>query len=256
MNNLLNADNPKTGKIPLLLYPNPLKGADGKKTYYARIMNRETLNKYDIADDMIAGGCKYSKHEIIEIWDQAEDAMINRLCTGVSVSTKMGSFMPGVTGSFENQMSQFDPKAHTLNVVFRMSSALKEIFAKLTPVIGQGNTRCPVIDDVLDATTGSDSGKLTPGGFLAIKGRNICVAGENDDVGLYFQNTEDVSDVVKLSAAQIGDNISHKVQCVVPSSLKKGSTYKIMIVTQFLAAGGKLKKSSQSGEYPTALTIA
>ena len=90
-----------------------------------------------------------------------------------------------------------------------------------------------IITEVFDLET-KGSEVLTRNGFLEIKGTNIAVQGQNEEVGLYFVNTEDESKNVKLGAEKLGRNTSGSLCGVVPSELEEG-TYRLMIRTQSLS---------------------
>ena len=128
---------------------------------------------------------------------------------------------------------------------------VKELAAQIQPVIAQGNSVKPEILSVLDVESGTED-TLTPGGFLDITGKSILVTGDNDDVGLYFVNTEDETSSVKVDVSKIGVNTSSRIACVVPK-LASGS-YKIKIVTQF-ARSNAPRKDSQVNTFTNTFTV-
>lgn len=245
----------ESSKLAVALYPTSMrKEKDGKTTYHARPIFRNKLTMENIANDIIATGALegYTPEQIISVWRVANNAMIDRILNGSIVDGGIGTFYARVTGSFDSEQSSFDSKKNAIDIAFRSGKTVKELSSQIQPVIAQGNSVKPEIISVMDIESGK-SETLTPGGFLDITGKSILVTGDNADVGLYFENTEDEAKSVKIAAAKIGVNTSTRIACVVPQ-LASGN-YKIKIVTQFAKSTVPCKES-KSQTFGNTFTVA
>jgi hypothetical protein len=245
----------ETSKLAVALYPTAMrKETDGKTTYHARTLFRNKLSMENIANDIIATGSltDYTVEQILSVWSVVNNAMIDRVLNGSIVDGGIGSYYAKISGSFDSEQSSFDHKKNAIDIAFRSGKEVKELAKSLSPVIAQGNSTKPEIVSVTDIESGKEN-VLTPGGFLDIAGKSILVTGTNEDVGLYFVNTEDESKTVKLAASKIGVNTSSRIACVVPS-LESGS-WKIRIVTQYAKSSVPCKES-KSQTFSNTFTVA
>jgi hypothetical protein len=92
---------------------------------------------------------------------------------------------------------------------------------------------------ITDTVTGNTEGKLTKGRTAEIKGSLIKIAGDSEEVGLFFTNT-DTKDVLKLQPEFIALNEPSRVLIIVPDTLTAGE-YELSVVTQFMNNGQFLK---------------
>ena len=243
----------ETSKLAVALYPTAMrKETDGKTTYHARTLFRNKLSMENIANDILATGSLtgYTVEQILSVWSVVNNAMIDRVLNGSIVDGGIGSYYAKISGSFDSEQSSFDSKKNAIDIAFRSGKEVKELAKSLSPVIAQGNSTKPEIVSVTDIESGKEN-VLTPGGFLDIAGKSILVTGTNEDVGLYFVNTEDESKTVKVPASKIGVNTSSRIACVVPS-LESGS-WKIRIVTQ--CSKNTPRKESQLFTYGTVFGV-
>lgn len=249
------ADDYVSSKLTVALYPTAMrKEADGKTSYHARTLFRNKIGMEEIAHDVRATGSltDFSFSQIMDMWNAVNSAVIDRILNGVIVDTGIGTLYAKVTGSFDGKTAQFDPEKNAIDIAFRAGRELKELASQIRPKIAQGNSVIPEILSVTELNR-RDSTSLTPGGFLNITGRNICINGDNEDVGLYFENTDDDSKTVKLTKEMIGVNEPGKIACIIPS-LEAG-TYRIRIVTQY-SKGTITGRESKTDTYGETFTVA
>ena len=221
----------KSYKLPVRLYPSKMRaGEDGKVTYHAKTMFRNKVVMDDIAKDLIVTGVvkDSSKDEILYIWNRINAAIKDRVFNGSQVDCGLGIMYARLNGSFESKQSDFDPELHTIDFGFRSSKEIKELAADVTPVIAQGKENVPEITSVYDAE-GKENDVLTPDGDVIIKGRNIKIAGTNEDVGLYFENTESGT-ISIVKAEDVIRNTGTELICNVPQ-LEEGK-YRLTVKTQ------------------------
>lgn len=226
---------------------------NGKISYYAMTIIRGVCRNGDIANDMLEAGLndelpeKLSKEQILKIMSYERKAKIARLSDGYAVDDELNKNQLKIKGSFDSEMEPFSGKKHSVEISSQPSSSIKGAFEKIVPEIRQGNSRRPEITEVNDSRSKS-SETLTKGGFLEIKGVNIKICGNSENVGLYFVNSEDSSKTVRLGADDIGINKSTLVACVVPPELESGS-YSIKIVTQFMGSPTSFRKDCQTAAF-------
>lgn len=244
----------KSNEVPFALYKNNFNSAKGS-SYFARVINQGTCTDEDLACDIIAAGLAsgLSKERLLEIAALFRNAKIARLLTGCTVDDGVAKCYLGLSGAFLSQNDSYSPERHSVTLNCNASPKMKPIIKEVTPTIRQGNTILPAITEVHDLESGG-SDTLTRNGFLEVKGANLAIAGKNEDVGLYFVNTEDESKTVRLGTDKIGRNDPSSLCCVVPSKLADG-TYKIMIRTQFLS-GKSLSKDTRAYVFESEFHVA
>lgn len=239
----------KSGGLPVALYPNKLfKGKDGKASYYAMTIIRDTCFDEDIANDIIVSGLNegLSKIQILRVMELVRNAKLARLADAYAVDDGISRMQLKVKGGFDSDSENFSTEKHSVEIALHPTSDAKKYFEKLRPVIRQGNSKKPVITGIYDVKSKSGD-TLTKGGYLEIRGTGMKICGDNENVGLYFENTEDSSDIVKVSADELGQNVGSTLACVVPSELKSG-TYRIKVVTQFMN-GKTFRKTPQEAVF-------
>lgn len=240
-----NSEDYASGKLPIALYKCNMSGRNGKVNgYYGRAASRTTLSMRNIAEDIIVTKALegYQSEEILKIWTKVNGAIIDRVLNGFIVDAGIGSFQAKITGKFNSQQDTFDHKRHAIDVGFRSSSSVKAMTAELEPLILQGNSVCPVILSVTDVSS-KEPGILTPQKMITITGKNIMLYGENEDVGLWFINTEDETKNVVVKASELGVNKCSLITCDIP--VLEPGTYRIRIITQYTKSSVPKKDSME-----------
>lgn len=220
----------KSNEVPFALYKNCIT-----QGYHARVINQGTCGTEDLVCDIITAGLNngHSKEELLAIATLLNNAKTARILTGCTVDDGFSKTSLKISGMFKSKNESFSNERHTLSVSCSGSAILKGLVKNITPVIRQGNSIEPEITEIFDLET-KGCEKLTKNGFLDIKGTNIAIAGENEDIGLYFVNTENNENTIKLSVEKLGRNQPKHISCVVPANIENG-TYKLMIKTQYVS---------------------
>lgn len=259
---------PKTGKLPIALYANGMRGEEG---FFARVINRGTLRIDDIFNDLRAGDDGFDAAYMKKNWDAVMNAIAVRISSGMSVDFGLGVLSPAVSGSFDNEQSGFRRNRNRLTVRYRPSEGMKKVMESLDTVIRQGNTCHPELLRVRDIGSGWDSrdctggngpgpqrqetGTLSRGNILFIEGRRLRIEGGSDAVGLYFDSVTNPGGSVKLAPGKLFRNRPSAIECLVPGELDKGSEYRIRVVTQYVN-GQHIRKSPLSSTFPAVFTVA
>lgn len=239
----------KTGDLPVALYPNKMiSDKEGKNKFYAMTVVRGVCTLEDLVNDIVASGLneELSKEQILNLLNLVNNAKLARLADAFTVDDGIARLQLRVKGSFDSEADTFSTERHSIEIAANSTSEANKLFEKVRPAIRQGNSKKPVITAAYDVKSKSGN-TLTKGGFLDIKGGNIKICGENEENGLYFENTDDSSQSVKLTVEELGRNSNTNIACVVPAELKAG-TYRIRIVTQFMG-GQQFRKEPLETEF-------
>ena len=262
---------PVSGKLPIALYANGMRTADGKATgCFARVVNRGTLRIDDIFNDLRSDDDGFDAAYMKKNWNAVMNAIAMRISSGMSVDFGLGVLSPSVSGSFDNEQSGFKRGRNQLTVRYRPSDGMKKTMESLDTVIRLGRTCHPEILRVRDIGSGWDSsdsgggnepgqrqegGTLSRGNILAIEGKRFRIEGGSDDIGLYFDSVTNPGESVKLSPGKLFCNRPSAIECLVPKELDKGSEYRIRLVTQYVN-GQHIRKSPLSSTFPAVFTVA
>lgn len=230
----------------------PTSGAE-KGTYIGRIVKMGVLTKETIVKDVVTLG----KNEgvdydtLLRLWDVFEAAAIDRLVRGFRVKGEICEAKLSVRGTFASRSEKFDPEKHSIEPSFKAGKGLLAAVSNAEVEITQSRTTAPSIREVYDAESGT-SDRLSPNGFLDIKGVNIRLAGNADDVGVYFVNADNGTEY-KVDPKKVSQNHSGKVSVIIPP-LEKGS-YIVRIKTQYIGSTTTFRKDALSAQTKSALTV-
>ena len=93
---------------------------------------------------------------------------------------------------------------------------------------------------------------LTPGGMFALAGHKIKIAGDHGDCGVYFVDTANPAQKVKV-AGHLADNTASRIVGIIPA-LAAGQ-WQVEVVTQF-SGSGTLLKTPRTARLGAELTVA
>ncbi len=267
--NLINREDnaPKSGRLSIALYPNPLSKSNGKaSSYFARVVNRSRLGMDDIFNDLLSEDPGLDTARMKKDWNTVINAIAMRISSGISIDFGLGTLYPSVSGSFASEQSEFNRSKHSITVQYRPSEEMKRTMAGLEPVITRGNACRPELTRVYDHGSGWDSrnlkegqsleqGSLSEGKLLIMEGKMLKISGDSEEVGLYFDCVSNPEASVKLEAASLCRNQPSLLECIVPNGLAKGERYQIHLVTQFLP-GNRVREYPQGFIFPSSFTVA
>ena len=266
--NLVENNEPKSGRLAVALYPSCLAQEKGAaNAYYARVVNRRKLDIGDIATDVVSDGSPFSKGQIEELWNSMANAILMRLSSGVSVDMGLGILYPSVSGCFKADGTSYDGSRNTASIRYRENALAKETMGKLSLVVTQGNKSAPQLLRIKDHVSKWDSlspkqmadgngkapGTLTAGGFFTIEGKGLAIEGDDGKVGIYF---DPVDGSGKPCTVGKDDLLRNETNCLcgfVPSDMKEG-LYKVRIVTQY-SRGKKPLAATREGSFPCDISV-
>lgn len=211
---------------------------------------KNTFRNGDIARSIVVEGSEIKYDTMLSIINQHDRIIREKVQQGYSVLTEVCQFTPRVGGSWNTAKDLFDPVRHKVTLDIIPSSQMREALEKVgIEVLGVKDSGAG-ITRVTDGATGVVNGTITIGDTIDIEGDKIRVAGEGEEVGVFFV---DPSGAATQATGRLRRNDPKFVQIQVPTTLTADTKYTLRIVTQF-STGAVLLKESRTIEYERPLT--
>jgi hypothetical protein len=252
VSNVFSNANEVLHRIKVKLYLNYLPDVSG--AYIARTNNEAILSIEEIcAAAKNRSGFIGSYQDMVRTVKSFFDEAAYQLADGYAVNTGWFSLYPKIGGTFAKASEGIDPRKNKVTFAFRSLDRLRELAEKIAVEIEGVANNTGYVDEILDVCTGRVNEVLTPGGMLAISGNKIKIAGDHQDVDLWFYKDIPNFKPVKVTE-NLGANGPNKIIAAIPG-LKKGPSWRIRIVTQYTSGPVRLK-TPRVLEYPIELTVA
>ena len=227
------------------LYLNSL--TDKLGDYSGKIAITGTIRNADIASRIVKNGSELRAETIENILKRADQEKINALSEGKSVVDGIGQYLLTVTGSFEGEKAPFESDKHKLGVSMTMSKNLRESLTAVS-VSTRPSSSGITINSVYDSMTGEKNGVITPLSNVVIKGQNIKVVGEGEEIGVFFTKVGGEKKAIKLLTHN-----NHSQLTILLADLEDGE-YELSITTQY-GSGNRILKEARSYTYPILLYV-
>ena len=186
------------------LMDNPLTEDPNDFTLKVKAGNMVTTE--DIAKALQAEGSEFQLETLIDILNRGDRIIRNKLLAGYSVGTGVFYAYPSVSGVWRDKNETFDEKRHKVGVNFQLSATMREGVKQIGVEVLGVSSAGPEISSVTDTWTGELNGLLTPDEVASVKGRNIQLAGEQEnESGLRFIRVDDNS-VVEVDMRRLTVN--------------------------------------------------
>lgn len=234
------------------LQDNPLT-TDVSNDYIAKVSTvKDTLRNEQIAQLIVDEGSEIKFDTLLSVLNQRDRIVRQALCDGSSVMDGNCQMTPRILGTWLGSTATFDPRKHkrTVDIVptLTLRKALEEVGVEVL-----GARQMPAsIGLVTDTNTGLTNGAVTKGDDIDLDGKKIKVLGDDENVGVFFVNTE-TGERTKVSR-RLTQNTPGRIIARVPDTLKNG-TYRLEVVTQFSNSGGQLLKSPRTIQYDQLLYV-
>ncbi len=106
--------------------------------------------------------------------------------------------------------------------------------------------KAPILEEIVDLSRQVSDGKVTNGKPVAIKGRNLKVNKENDEIYFVPQSSDETDDSdksnwLKVDSDKIFRNKPSELNLFLPEGLKIGTKYKVLIRSLCFASGAERK---------------
>jgi hypothetical protein len=235
-------------RLRVYLYENFL--TDNPNDYSARVVSERTLNIGEICKAAVRRGGAPSTAEAME--HNASlflKEMAYQLMDGYSVNTGWFTANAQVRGVFDAKTETFDPSKHSLLFRFNQGELLRRAIPDIrVQVMGVGESGL-LISHVVDMKTGSVNDLLTPGGTLKIKGGKLKIAGDDPQIGVWFER-ENFDPQLVAERDVIVNNPSELIVQIPPLNVGR---YQLVIRTQY--AVGALLKEPRTAVFEKLLTV-
>ncbi|MGV8090967.1 MAG: DUF4469 domain-containing protein [Mangrovibacterium sp.] len=176
--------------------------------------------------------------------------MAYQLCDGYSVNTGYFTAGPLIKGVFSSPQETFDAQKHSLLFQFNQGDTLRDELPSVeVEIMGIADTGLSILQ-VTDVKTGSVNDRLTPGRTLKIAGYKVKVAGDNENVGVYFVN-QTSGESTRVDPSDMVTNNPSELIVMIPE-LAAG-TYQLQVTTQF--SHNSLLKEPRTVIFDKVLTV-
>jgi hypothetical protein len=235
-------------RIKANLYENFL--TDDPNDYSAKVISERTLNVKEICKSAVSrGGAATSAEAMEHNVNLFLKEMAYQLMDGYSINTGYFTANAQIRGVFNGKTENFDPSKHSILFRFNQGDLLrKEIPNIKVQIMGVGESGI-LISHVVDVKTGSVNDIITPRGALKIKGGKLKIAGDNPEIGVWFEDEKGQS--FKVEERDIIVNNPSELIVQIPE-LAPGR-YQMRLCTQF--SGAALLKEPRMQMYEKILTV-
>ena len=231
---------------------------DETRDYSLQPKLQKCLNLDDLAAEVAALSTRQEDPEdIARMGRQLMQRMMWYLSSGYSVTLPIGYFRLTAQGLFmEDELNAAPDRSRlTLNVAYSMSEDMRAALANAEiDVEIQKSVSGPQLYGVVSAhdaqnpaaVTRGEGVPITAGQACIIKGKNLKVGGEGEEIGLTLTRVDGSSgESFFFTPKMLYPNTATKVGFVMPASAPEGSVWSIKLCTQ-LGSGGTLLKSPRT----------
>ena len=238
-------------KIKAYLHDNAL--TENPNDFIARVASEKSLSVAEVCASAVKrGGSDVSAANMEHVVGLFHKEMAYLLGDGFAVNTGYYAVQPVVRGTFFSPNDKFDPTKHSLNLDFNMGAALrKELNAAEVQIMGVADTGA-FIAQAIDVKTGSVNDLVTPNRNLRILGSKLKIAGDSEDIGIYFVPAEG-GERVKVDPSDIVTN--NPAELLVHTPALTAGAYTVEVVTQFTGGTKTMLKEPRTAAFDKVLTV-
>lgn len=243
---------PVKHKIKARLYDNPFTKANpDSNDYIARTISEKSLDVKQICEMAVdRGGADISVDTMAYATSLFLKEMAYQLCDGYYVNT--GYFTAGtqIRGVFSSPTETYDAEKHRILFQFSQGEKLRAQIPNMeVDILGKADSGSAILQ-IIDLKSGSVNNKITPRRNLKIKGKQLKIAGDNTDNGVFFVNADTQIRTV-VDANDMIINRALELIILIPD-LPAGQ-YHLELVSQYSRSG--ILKSSVCAISPYVLTV-
>ena len=222
--------------IKAMLYPNPMKNADGK--YLARTTKYSSYDIQSICESLCSKpGTGLQLETIAYHVKLFLDEMMEKIEDGNKINTGYFTAQAHVKGSFDSLADDFDENKHSVDIVFSAGHFAHKAKKNLKVEIQRTKPYSLRIWTITDLQTKQHTDKLIANRILVMRGDKIKITGDNPSVGLYLRHNE-TGNEIHFPPTVLFANGDTKLELIVPQ-LAAGS-YQLKVTTQYAGNGKPL----------------
>lgn len=175
------------------------------------------------------------------------DAVRDALVEGFAVDTPLGRLAPSVTGTWNADRANPTARAqNTATASFAPGPLLKEAFRH--PLFREelGRTQGPRVTDIFDQASGTHNERLTPGGYVYLRGRYLLMHGDLPQRGVELLDYDTGRLVYRFGPDDVAAvwNTRNRLGLRLPDELPAG-TYRLAITTQCTSGPAPLRQANR-----------
>lgn len=198
--------------------------------------NTGSLNLDDVLEEMQKQDTGLRPETIAHVVDLFQRTVKDLVLNGHSVNTGLFRAVAQFRGIVEDGV--WNPQKNKAYVLFTQDKILREdINATPVKILGEKGDAAYIIATE-DTTTRATNGLATPGRTFRLKGKNLKVAGTDENVGIYL--IDPAGDGQRVPDEMIAKNTPSEIIMQLPTDLTEGE-YELRIVTQHSRGGVMLK---------------
>ena len=204
-----------------------------------------------IAKALQKEGTEFKLETLVDILNRVDRIIRDKLLAGYSVGTGVFYAYPSVTGVWRDKNETFDGKRHKVGINFQLSAALREGVKEVGVEVLGISSGAPEISGVTDTWTGELNGVITPDETVTVKGRNVQIAGDGEEVGIRFVRVDGRSSIpvdMRRLTRNEPSTLSFRVPKLTPGD------YWLELTTQY-SAGSSLLKQARTARFEKVLNV-
>jgi hypothetical protein len=225
-------------KITASLYKNPFHTTD-KSGYVARVEPDLSLSVDDICRSAVARGGHSAAPETMAYHVEAfirETAY--QILNNAALHTEYFRIQLNIKGVVDNEHDAFDPERQSVVIDIQPTRAMQEQLNSVEVAFSPPQKEYSCIDTVAGAAPVGAENQITSQGMVAVTGKNIRIAGDSPENGVYFTNVA-TGETFKVEAGAFARNTRKNLLFFAPD-LPAGE-YRLRLTTQDVGGGKQAK---------------
>lgn len=210
--------------IKYTLYAYALSDNDNDRR--ARIRHTGVSTMDDVLQEMLERGSTVSRADALAVVELYHEVILYLLGQGQRVRTPLVYYALTVSGLFDGDHDRFDRARHRFRVTSKAGPLLKQLQTDLTREARVEKVRAelpsPSVVAVQDLESGARSERLTPGGYLRIRGYRLKHAPDDPGQGVFF-SPEGGGDDAVLRSPELIINEPKELLVRIPPALPAGA---------------------------------
>jgi hypothetical protein len=218
--------------------------------YIAVVFQTDVVTEAEMARDISQTVGGVTEGQVAQVIDAYNKRVGAHLEAGRSVKTGLYSTHFSIGGKFSGPDADYNPAINTVNIHVKLNPTLIAAAKRAPKQKHAGIVNGPVIDAVIDLSTGAANATLHPGTNASLVGNRFKIVGPAATNGLAFLDAD--GDPIDVPMAAISVNNPKTITFIVPN-LTPG-VYTIRVTTQY-SASTKLYDTPRSYTFPGTITI-
>ena len=212
------------------LYPLTLPGVKGQ--FIARTNNERALSVEEVCQSLKnRGGFTGDYEDLVDSVRQYFNEAAYLLCDGYAVNSGFFTIYPNIGGTFDSIKGVADKEKHPLTFRVRIGAALKALAKQVRVTIDGFADTNGYIHQFYDIFSDTFNDTISGSDQFVLTGDKIKVVGDDDECGVYFEDTQDPSVRIKVQR-RLAENLPSKIVGITPM-LMAPKSYRVVVVTRY-----------------------